>query len=296
MICLGIDIGGRSVKVAARDGNGWLWTGQSETYERPDVAALLAAVRSAIVGRLDRIDALGMCVPGLMDAQRRVVLDAVNVPGLAGFPLERLARDAVHVPLAAAPSIHNDSAAAAHDLFIARRLSGRLLVLALGTGVGAAVLDDGVPLLVEGQTAGNLGQIDVTVAGHNVTAPDGGAGGLEGYIGAGAMARDYGPDVSAALATFTGDEPAVAALVQTLRIAHALYRPNHIVLAGGIGIRLSHLLPLIRRCVEQRLTSAARAGWTMTCGDSDFHAARGAALLAAARITDAAGAAQRRSA
>jgi len=283
MFSLGIDIGGRSVKVAARDGGGrWLWTGQSAPYERPNAEELLAAVRSAIRGPLDRTDALGMCVPGQLDPQRRVVIEAVNVPGLEGLSLERLAREAVHGRLATPPSIHNDSAGAAHDLFVTRKLTGRLLVLALGTGVGAAVLDDGVPLLVEGQTAGHIGQIDVTVPGHDVTAPDGGGGGLEGYIGAAALAAKYGADVSAALAKFTGHEPAIAALVQTLRIAHALYRPQHVLLAGGIGIRLRHLLPLIRQRVAHRLTSAARPDWTLATGDDDFHAARGAALLAAA--------------
>jgi predicted NBD/HSP70 family sugar kinase len=216
-----------------------------------------------------------------MDAQRRVVIDAINIPGIQGIPLDRLARDAVDGRLPAVPSIHNDTAAAAHDILLTRELTGRLLVLALGTGVGAAVLDDDVPLIVEGQTAGNLGQFDVAVPGHDVTGPDGGKGGLEGYIGAAALATQYGPDVSAALARFTGGEPAIAALVQTLRIAHALYRPHHIVLAGGIGIRLAHLLPMIRDRIAHRLTGAARPGWTITCGDDDFHAARGAAMLAA---------------
>ncbi|MGB7159103.1 MAG: hypothetical protein WBD40_13625, partial [Tepidisphaeraceae bacterium] len=124
MVCLGIDIGGRSVKAAARDGTRWLWTGQSAPYERPGAAALLAAVRSAIADH-DHVDALGMCVPGLMDAQRRTVLDAINVPGLEGVPLARLARDAVDGQLAGAPSIHKDTAAAAHDLFVTRRLTGR---------------------------------------------------------------------------------------------------------------------------------------------------------------------------
>ena len=294
MVSVGIDIGGRSVKVAARDGVRWLWTGQSAAYKRPDAAALVAAVRSAITKPLERIDTLGMCVPGLMDAQRRVVVDAINMPGIQGIPLERLARDAVNGRLAAAPSIHIDTAAAALDLFVTRKLTGRLLVLALGTGVGAAVLDDGVPLIVEGQTAGNLGQFDVSVPGHDVTGPDGGKGGLEGYIGAAALAQQYGADVSAALARVSGDEPAIAALVQTIRIAHALYRPHHIVLAGGIGIRLARLLPLIRERIAHRLTSAARPGWTIACGDDDFHAARGAAMLAAS--LSAAQATQRRTA
>ena len=281
MVCVGIDIGGRSVKVAARDGNRWLWTGQSSFYDRPDAAALLSAVRSAIPQTPSRVDALGMCVPGLFDARRHTIVDAVNVPGLVGLPLEQLANDAMRTHLASPPTLHNDTAATAHDLYTTRNLTGRLLVLALGTGVGAAVLDDGVPLIVEGPTAGHLGQIDVSVPGHDVTAPDGGAGGLEGYFGAGALARDYGPDVSAALARFTGDEPAIAALVRAIRICHAFYRPHHIVLAGGVGIRLAHLLPHIRQRVEHRLTNAARPGWTLSVGDSDFHAARGAASLAA---------------
>jgi len=232
-----------------------------------------------VAGRLERIDAVGMCVPGIIDRRRLVITEATNVPGLVGLPLDRLVPDAVGLRPASPPTIHNDSAAAAHDLFTSRKLNGRLLVLALGTGVGAAVLDDGVPLLVEGPTAGHLGQIDVSVPGHDVTAPDGGAGGLEGYIGAAALARDYGADVSAALARFTGDEPAIAALVQTIRIAHAMYRPHHIVLAGGIGVRLGRLLPVLRRRVEHRLTAAARPGWTLASADDDFHAARGAALL-----------------
>ena len=58
----------------------------------------------------------------------------------------------------------------------------------------------------------SFGQFDVSVPGHDVTGPDGGKGGLEGYIGAGALAKEHGADVSAALARFTGDEPAIAGI------------------------------------------------------------------------------------
>jgi hypothetical protein len=39
-------------------------------------------------------------------------------------------------------------------------------------------------------------------------------------------------------------------------------------------------VPALRVKVEDRLTSLARPGWTLSAGDDDFHAARGAALLA----------------
>jgi predicted NBD/HSP70 family sugar kinase len=176
--------------------------------------------------------------------------------------------------------IGNDASATAHDLFVAQKLYGRLLVLTIGTGVGAAVLDDGKLLRVEGDSPGHIGQIDVSIPGADIIGPDGGAGGLEGYIGVPALRRDLGDDLSIALPKLTGREPAILALVRAIRICHAIYRPHHIRLCGGVGTRLRHLLQAIRTKVETNLTSVARNGWTLNCGDHDFHAARGAALLA----------------
>ena len=134
---------------------------------------------------------------------------------------------------------------------------------------------------MEGESPGHLGQIDVSIPGADVIGPDGGAGGLEGYIGVAGIQRRYGLDVSSTIATFTGEEPPIAALVRAIRIAHAIYRPQHICLAGGIGIRLGHLLAVMRAKIESHLTSVARRDWTLGTGDDDFHAARGAARSAA---------------
>jgi predicted NBD/HSP70 family sugar kinase len=283
MTSLGIDIGGRSVKVAAREGGRWLWTGQSAPYDRPDATALTTAVRSAVAGRLERVDRVGLCVPGLLDAGGTVVTTSVNLPGLAGLPLKGFVADALGARPAPPIRTCGDAAATAHDLYVSRQLTGRLFVLAIGTGVGAAVLDDGAaPLQVDGDSPGHFGQLDVSVPGHDVTGPDGGAGSLEGYLGGPALARAYGPNVSTALEQFTGDEPAVAALARALRLAHALYRPQHVILAGGTGMRLAHLLPAIRERVAHRLTRIARYGWTFGAADNEFCAARGAARLASA--------------
>ena len=117
-----------------------------------------------------------------------------------------------------------------------------------------------------------------------VVGPDGGAGGLEGYIGVAALRRRYGSDVSAAVATFKGMSRRCSLLSGRSESRHAIYRPHHICLCGGIGIRLRHLLPVLREKIEVKLTSLARPGWTFTTGDDDFHAARGAAALAGIRI------------
>lgn len=289
MVSLGIDIGGTSTKVVARRGGKLLWTGQSKFYVNPDKSGLIRAIRAAVAGRVKRVDTVGMCVPGLFDVKTQRVTQSVNVPGLNDLSLALLVEEALGEPPRMNLEILNDAVATAHDLWRSRGLSGRLLVLALGTGVGASVLDDGVPLRVEGISPGHLGQIDVSIDDEPVIGPDGGAGGLEGYIGAGALAKKYGPDISAALDRFDGTEPPLRALVRAVRIAHAIYRPHHIVLCGGIGIRLRRLLPLLRARIEDKLTNVARPEWTFSTGDNDFHAAQGAAAVATERQTAGAG-------
>jgi hypothetical protein len=91
---------------------------------------------------------------------------------------------------------------------------------------------------------------------------------LEAYVGAAA-----GVDWE----RVGGGDPAVRALVRAIRIGHAIYRPMHVALAGGVGIRLGRLLVEMRAAVEKDLTRVARAGWTLFVGENDFHAACGAA-------------------
>jgi predicted NBD/HSP70 family sugar kinase len=280
-ISLGIDIGGTSVKAAAMQNDQTLWTGQSPFYSKPTTDELRGAIAAAVSGRLTPFDAVGLCVPGLLDDATRMVTFAVNVPGVVGHPLDWLVPHALGQNRQPPTKILNDAGATAIDLLHLRKFKGRLLVLTLGTGVGAAVLDEGKPLFIDEGSPGHLGQIDVSIPGADVIGPDGGAGGLEGYIGVAGIQRRYGSDVSAIIAEFTGEEPPIAALVRAIRIAHAIYRPQHICLAGGIGIRLGHLLPVMRAKIESHLTSVARRDWTLGVGDDDFHAARGAARSAA---------------
>jgi predicted NBD/HSP70 family sugar kinase len=290
MTHLGLDIGGTSVKAAIvrqndrGDGDGtWIWTGQSNFYHHPNAERIHEAIGEAIAGVAPDVPAsvtrVGLCVPGLLDPAGRTIAAAINVPGLVGISLDELVAEA----LGTRPAIRivNDAAAAADDLFVSDRLAGRLLVLALGTGVGACVLDDGKPLNVTEDSPGHLGQIDVSIEGEPVIGPDGGAGGLEGYIGGPALSARFGENVAAAISRWTGHEAPIRALARAIRICHAIYRPGHVRLCGGIGIRLRHLLHPLRQQIDDHLTRLARPNWTLDCGQNDFHAARGAARLAA---------------
>jgi predicted NBD/HSP70 family sugar kinase len=218
-------------------------------------------------------------VPGLLDDDRRTVTQSVNLPALDGLRLDDLAGAA----LGRRPqtlTVVTDANATSIDIYASRRLEGRLFVLAVGAGVGASVVDAGNPLCVDGDSPGHFGQMDVSVEGEPVVGPDGGAGGLEGYLSAAALAARYGTGEAWAEAV-RPDDPPMRALVRSVRVAHAMYRPHHVCLAGGIGMRLGRLVPDLRAAVEWQLTRVARPGWTFTTADSDYHAACGAARAAA---------------
>ena len=282
MRSLGIDVGGTSVKIALVEDGRAAWTGQSGFYARPDAPAIVAALRQAADGRVaGPVDRCGICVPGLLDAGRTRVTLSVNVPGLMQLPIADFVAQAFG-EIGARPRVQNDAISCAADVVVALGLRGRTLVLAMGTGVGAAVLDDGVPLIVDGESPGHLGQLDVSVDDDPPVGPDGGRGSLEAYVGVPALRRAFGPDVNATLARLTAADAPIRALARVIRIGHAMYRPHHVVLAGGVGIRLASKIAMLKTLVDDRLTSVARPERTLRCAANDFHAACGAARLASA--------------
>jgi predicted NBD/HSP70 family sugar kinase len=277
MLQIGIDIGGTSVKSAAVRDGAVLWTGRSQPYLRPGRAELQRAILEATKQLDARPDATGVCCPGLLDETRTQILHAINVPGLMEISLPELLN-----PLGAPrkPIVASDANATAYDIYASRHLKGRLLVVVMGTGVGAGIVDDGGELLnVDGDSAGHFGQCDVSLDANPPIGPDGGAGSLEAYVGVPALVSAYG-SVENAFSQMKPADPAMRALARILRVAHGIYRPQHVCMAGGIGIRLAHILPELKALVDDRLTRLARQDWTLTASDNDFHAAIGVARLA----------------
>ena len=99
-----------------------------------------------------------------------------------------------------------------------------------------------------------------------------------------ALLKKYGGDVPSILARLGPADAATQALARAIRICHAIYCPHHVALTGGLGIRMKHLVPVLRALVETDLTRIARPGWTLVCGVDDFHAARGVGKMAAASL------------
>jgi predicted NBD/HSP70 family sugar kinase len=283
VLSLGLDIGGSSAKAAVLDASGAVaWQATSHRYSRPSRSQVMNALRDLLRNVPSDVSPAGLCVPGLLNADRTAIEKSINLPGLAGVRLDELVADALHGGRPAL-TLTSDAHAAAFDVWATElpRPTGRMVCLSLGTGVGACVLDDGVPLHVSGTSPGHIGQLDVSLGvGEVPVGPDGGRGSLEAYIGLRALvgAPDTHPGWS--LATITADSPPLLALARALRICHAIYRPQHIRLLGGVGVRIAHALPALRERVAHELTSVARDGWTLDAGTTPYHAARGAARLA----------------
>jgi predicted NBD/HSP70 family sugar kinase len=290
MASIGIDIGGTRVKSAlVHDGITVATASSTAPYSRPDRATLLDSIHDAFVqlvqqpSAIDRgVHAIGVCAPGLFDESSGRFTTCVNLPGLVGLSLENLLAPTrlTHLPA----RLVTDAFAAATDFAaVTNSQHPRVLALSLGTGVGACVLDRRSPLLISGRSPGHFGQLDVSLDDQPPIGPDGGAGGLEAYIGLPALTRRFAcapDDLPTHLAALTPDSPPLRALARAIRIGHAIFRPDAVWLLGGIGAALAPSLPTLRALVSTHLTSVARDPWELAAATTTFHAAAGAARLA----------------
>jgi predicted NBD/HSP70 family sugar kinase len=287
MRSLGLDIGGTSIKLALLDGDRTTTLRRSHAVYDDPTPADLARHLADVTRDLPAPDYVGVCLPGLFDPASRTLAASVNLPCLVGVRLDDLL--SLSNPDRPPPHVVPDALAAAVDFHHLYPDPGRLLALSVGTGIGACVLDSGIPLRITPLTApfssGHLGHIDVSLGEPDPPrARDGSIGTLEAYLGSPALRARLRVPTDAHLPPLAPDDPAVRALVRTLRIAHAIYRPDTIALLGGVSFALTHLADHLHAATAEGLTTLARPRWNLTFADDAFHAARGAARLASRPI------------
>lgn len=295
MGAIGIDIGGTSIKAAAVDGTTVLARAQSDPYSMPGPDQLQSALMQ-VLSRLELSGSLspelsvqvGVCAPGVFADDGLRIIRAVNLPGVVGMDLQetasRLILEITGVSVTRPVKVATDAHAAAFGHWYTHQCTGRSVSLVMGTGVGACVLDNARQLKVTGVSCGHLGQIDVGCLSvePSFQSTDGSRGTLEAFIGLAALRDRYGDDPLTAWLAAPMSAPPWRALAGAIRTTHAIFRPDQIVLLGGVGSRLRPRLDDLRALVSQGLTSVAREGWILQCGESDTGAS-GMAWLACAR-------------
>ncbi|WEK49384.1 MAG: ROK family protein [Candidatus Kaistia colombiensis] len=158
---IGIDIGGTNLRAARVSGAGEILERLSERIDRDADIAIGRIIE--LVRQLDRLDvtAIGIGVPGRVDARRRTVLSGGYL-NLAGAALAERVEVATGKPVI----IDNDCnmALVAEIAVGAGRGRENVVMFTIGTGIGGAIVQEGQILRGRG-TAGQLGHITVDVHG-----------------------------------------------------------------------------------------------------------------------------------
>ena len=292
---IGLDLGGTNIKSAVLDETGRLLASASvptNAQRGPEavIAALVAAAHD-VAARVEldmaRVDAIGIGSPGPMDFDAGVIISAPNLPDFVNVPL----RERIAAGTGRPTVLENDANAAVLGEYwtgaAADPAIRHVVMLTLGTGIGAGLIVDG--RIVHG-AFGNGGE-----GGHIIVVPDGRAcacgqrGCLEAYASASrtarraeeafaaatggatsVLAREYVPDkkpltakavfdaaiAGDALATRIVDETATYLGIACVSFCRLL-DPQIILFAGGMILSGDFLFDRVRRVFAEHTWTAA---------------------------------------
>lgn len=290
-LTLGIDVGGTTIKTGLVDRRGTIEQfGRVATPLGDATAAATVALIVELVerhARLADISAVGLVVPGIVDELDGRVVAAVNL-GWAELPLRDLVQGNIALPLFFGQDVRSGALAEA-TIGDGGHRDGVSVFVPLGTGIAAAIVVDGRPLIAGGW-AGEIGQVAVppTPSRAGIVPLS-----LENVASASAIARRLGcvDARAAAELVHAGDEraeivwsDAVDAIADSLAWMTAVVGADRIIVGGGLAesgdllmtplaIALDARLGVLRRPALSRARLGDRAG------------AIGAGVLAHALVT-----------
>jgi glucokinase len=268
----GMDFGGTNLKAGVFDENGHALVFRLKPLkEFSQPSALLhdiVAFAGDVIGDL-RVEGGGLAIKGMVDVERGIVRDDIGAGALlAGVPLRQEFSTRLGIPFA----VDNDARAYAWGewRFGAGRGARAMVCMTFGTGLGCAVVSNGVPYTGSEQHGGLLGG-HISIDRHGAECPCGHRGCLELYCSAtalhhriGVVHPECGSSSSDALYTFfngvrnrlPGYGATFDAIVEDfaagiVNVVHA-YSPDVIVLGGGVMKSAGVLLPAITTLVHRR--------------------------------------------
>ncbi len=284
-LAIGVDIGGTNTKLALVDEGGSIRARETHATRRdPRPEAVLGPIVAAAQAFRQRVEAdglrlegVGFTVPHFFDGPDWIQCQTNNMPSLEGYPI----RPALAAAFGESISLINDLSAAgiAEYAFGRGRGTERMLLIAIGTGVAISVVTREQGLIhYSWDSTGDTGMIIVDPSAESLCTC-GGRGCLESLVSAPALRRralaeiERGKDTQLARikaergdleardiseAAQAGDAVARDILdragfylgVGLTSFLH-IFRPNLIVLAGGVGQAGGLLIDPIRRTMER---------------------------------------------
>jgi glucokinase len=270
---IGVDVGGTKVAAVVVDEQGVILARARRSSASRDYSTLLDTVVETVgeAAQGQRVDAVGLAIAGNVAYDGSSVLFSPHLP-LSGEPLREHLRQRLGLPV----TVENDANAAAWAEYRFGGLTGDteindLLLVTLGTGVGAGLILDGQVYRGHLGFAGEAGHMTVVRGGR--VCPCGNRGCWERYTSGTALLAAYlerggdpersGPDITAA--AVYGDETAREALADIgdwlghgLASLVAVLDPGLIVVGGGVSESGDLLLEPARASFRASLTGAGR--------------------------------------
>ena len=244
---LAIDIGGSKILAGIVDDSGNVLGEKKILLDKPDQASLLADILSLCDSFLNNFEmsAIGLSIPGLVDVEKGVWLEAV-FSKVRNFPLGNILAEKYRLPV----FLENDAnnSALGEKYFGHAKDRDDFIWLTVSNGCGAGVFLNGKLFTGSGGHAGELGHIRVTD--EDFTCPCGNTGCLEASAAGPGISRRYkalsGEELSAkeiAVRARAGDKSAIAVYKKTgeyigTAIAAAVNVINVplVVVGGGISM------------------------------------------------------------
>lgn len=284
MFFIGIDLGGTNIATALVNEKGKIIKKDKRHTEATNgfehvIRNMLKAIYQMVgdVG-INNIAGIGLGIPGLVDSERGICRFAINL-GWNDVPVvERFEKEFPNVPI----FMDNDVRVATlgEKYFGAGRDVDNLILISLGTGVGAGIIINGKIYQGISHNAGEIGHTTIFKDGPYCRC--GNRGCLELYVSATGIAkraRDYiqaghftimtdmvGHDLSKITAEVVsnacdkGDRLAIMVMEETaeiLGIGIANYinimNPEMIIIGGGVSLAGDKLFSPLKRVVKQRV-------------------------------------------
>jgi predicted NBD/HSP70 family sugar kinase len=315
---IGIDVGETVIKVSVFDlrfqelHTVYQPLSLEENQSEQVVQHIVNGVEQLLIGsgiRRDQILGVGIGFPGLVDPEAGISIFAPNW-GWHDIPIVSILESRLGLPMA----LDNGAKAMAlaESMFGAGRDVNNMAVVLVGTGVGAAIINDGTLYRGAMNSAGELGHTTIEIDGRACRC--GKKGCLEAYIGAPGIISRYMELAGTTDPELIGDQKEmISTIVQAAREGNAtarkvldetlnylsvgignlvnLVNPQKVVVGGWVGLMLAEeLLPSLNDNICQyALQQPFRKTEIGQCQLKEESVAEGAAALILERFLQSAG-------